>query len=60
MPNRGEVGRFKSASYKSHVSLDAFCKKFSSRVGNRYVVYTKDLRHDGETTLLPIYMVGVI
>ncbi len=50
----------KSASYKSHVSLDAFCKKFSSRVGNRYVVYTKDLRHDGETTLLPIYMVGVI
>ena len=22
--------------------------------------YTKDLRHDGETTLLPIYMVGVI
>ena len=50
----------KSASYKSHVSLDAFCKKFSSRVGNRYVVYTKDLRHDSETTLLPIYMVGVI
>ena len=50
----------KSASYKSHVSLDAFCKKFLSRVGNRYVVYTKDLRHDGETTLLPIYMVGVI
>ena len=50
----------KSAGYKSHVSLDAFCKKFSSRVGNRYVVYTKDLRHDGETTLLPIYMVGVI
>ena len=50
----------KSAGYKSHVSLDAFCKKFSSRVGNRYVVYTKDLRHDGETTLLPIYMVGLV
>ena len=50
----------KSASYKSHVSLDAFCEKFSSRVGNRYVVYTKDLRHDGETILLPIYMVGLI
>jgi len=50
----------KSASYKSHVSLDAFCEKFSSRVGNRYVVYTKDLRHDGETTLLPIYMVGLV
>jgi hypothetical protein len=50
----------KSASYKSHVSLDAFCEKFSSRIGCRYVVYTKDLRHDGETTLLPIYMVGLI
>ena len=50
----------KSASYKSHVSLDAFCEKFSSRVGNRYVVYTKDLRHDGKTTLLPIYMVGLV
>lgn len=50
----------KSANYKSHVSLDAFCEKFSSRVGNRYVVYTKDLRHDGETILLPIYMVGLI
>ena len=50
----------KSASYKSHVSLDAFCEKFSSRISCRYVVYTKDLRHDGETTLLPIYMVGLI
>ena len=50
----------KSASYKSHVSLDAFCEKFSSRIGHRYVVYTKDLRHDGEMTLLPIYMIGSI
>ena len=50
----------KSASYKSHASLDAFCEKFSSRIGRRYVVYTKDLRHDGETVLLPLYMVGLI
>lgn len=50
----------KSASYKSHVSLDTFCEKFSSRIGNRYVVCTKDLRHDKETTILPIYMVGLI
>lgn len=50
----------KSASHKSHVSLDAFCEKFSSRIGHSYVVYTKDLRHDGETTLLPIYMAGLI
>jgi predicted AAA+ superfamily ATPase len=50
----------KSASYKSHVSLDIFCEKFSSRIGNRYVVCTKDLRHDKETTILPIYMVGLL
>lgn len=50
----------KSASYKSHVSLDAFCEKFSSRIDKRYVVCTKDLRQDGKTTILPVYMLGLI
>ncbi|MBP5365232.1 MAG: ATP-binding protein [Bacteroidales bacterium] len=50
----------KSASYKSHVSLDMFCKKFSKRIGNRYLVYTKDLREEDKTTYLPVYMVGLI
>lgn len=47
----------KSSGYKTHASLDAFCKKFSSRVGNRYLVYTKDYGKDHETILLPVYMV---
>lgn len=46
----------KSSGYKTHSSLDAFCKKFSSRVSNRYLVYTKDLRKDAETLLVPIFM----
>ncbi|MBQ3709407.1 MAG: ATP-binding protein [Bacteroidales bacterium] len=46
----------KSSGYKSHASLDAFCEKFSSRVGERYLVYTKDYRKDGATTLLPVAM----
>ena len=46
----------KSSGYKSHASLDAFCKKFSSRVGERFLVYTKDYRKDGATTLLPVVM----
>ena len=46
----------KSSGYKTHVSLDAFCEKFSSRVGERFLVYTKDLRRDGNTTLLPVVM----
>ena len=50
----------KSASCKSHVSLDAFCNKFSPRIDKRYVVCTKDLRRDGATTILPIYMIGLI
>ena len=50
----------KSSGYKTHKSLDAFSEKFSSRVGERYLVYTKDLRKDGDTTLLPVYMTGLI
>ena len=50
----------KSSGYKTHKSLDAFSEKFSSRVGERYLVYTKDLRKDGEATLLPVYMTGLI
>ena len=46
----------KSSSYKSHASLEAFCEKFSDRVGERYLIYSKDLMQDKETTLLPIYM----
>jgi len=50
----------KSEGYNTHRSLDEFCTKFSARVGNRYLVYTKDLRKDGETTLLPVYMAGLL
>lgn len=46
----------KSSGYKTHTSLDAFCEKFSSRVGERFLVYTKDLRCDENTTLLPVVM----
>lgn len=47
----------KSSGYNTHKSLDEFCKKYSSRVSNRYLVYTKDLRKDAETLMIPIYMV---
>lgn len=50
----------KSSGYKSHVSLDAFCEKFSERVGERFLVYTKDLRKDGATTLLPVMMTMMV
>jgi len=46
----------KSSGYKAHASLDAFCRKFSARISNRYLIYTKDLKKDEATTLLPVFM----
>ena len=45
----------KSSGYNSHVSLDAFCMKYSSRIGERILLYTKDYQKDGETTCVPVY-----
>mgnify|MGYP004473847861 FL=1 len=50
----------KSSGYKAHASLDAFCGKYSARVGNRYLIYTKDLAKDNGTTLLPAYMTQLL
>lgn len=46
----------KSSGYKTHASLDAFIKKFSSRIAQSYLIYNKDLRKDGEILLLPAVM----
>lgn len=50
----------KSSGYKSHKSLDMFCEKFSSRVGDRLLIYTKDYIRDGKTIYLPVYMAGLV
>ena len=50
----------KSEGYNKHASIDEFCKKFSARIGHRYMIYTKDLRKDEQTTLVPIYMTGLL
>lgn len=47
----------KSSGYKSHASLDEFCRTFSARISERYLVYTKDMGKDGQTQLVPAYMV---
>lgn len=46
----------KSSGYKSHTSLDKFCEKFSDRIGKKYLVYTKDLKKEGDILYIPIYM----
>ena len=50
----------KSSGYRTHKSLDKFCEKFPSRIGERYLVYTKDYQKDGQTIMLPAYMAGLI
>lgn len=50
----------KSSSYKRHASLDAFCEKFSGRILDRYMVYTKDYHKEAQTTYLPVYLVPFI
>lgn len=47
----------KSGDYRGHKSLDVFCDKFSSRVGEKYVVHTKDYKREKGINHLPIYMV---
>lgn len=47
----------KSSSYKTHTSLDAFCKKYSSRITNeRYLIYTKDYAREETMRYLPAYL----
>ncbi len=46
----------KSSGYKAHTSLDAFCEKFSDRVRNKYVIYTKDLKQEQDIAYIPVYM----
>ena len=46
----------KSSGYKAHASLDAFSSKYSARIKHKYLIYTKDLRKEGELTYLPAYI----
>jgi len=50
----------KASGYRSHTSLDAFCVKYSDRVTDRYLLYTKDLAQDGPLLLLPVSMTGLL
>ena len=45
----------KSSGYKTHKSLDLFCEKFSSRIGEKILLYTKDYQKDGDVQCVPAY-----
>lgn len=50
----------KSSGYRTHKSLDAFCEKYSSRIGDRILIYTKDYQQDGQTQCIPFYMTALL
>ena len=50
----------KSSSYKTHKSIDVFCDKYSSRILNKYLVYTKDFSKDKDVYCVPIYFAQFI
>ncbi len=50
----------KSSGYKAHASLDAFQKKYSLWISQRYLVYTKDLKKDEDVIMLPVFMTGML
>ncbi len=46
----------KSGAYRKHSSLDKFRNKFSSKIGQPYILYTKDILVKEDVVHLPIYM----
>ena len=50
----------KSAAYKKHSSLNKFMDKFESKLGEKYVLYPKDVMMKEGVTHLPLYMAGLI
>ena len=58
IPDRHKISpiEVKSSGYKTHKSLDEFCSKFSGRIMNRYLIYTKDYRRENGVEYIPVYM----
>jgi predicted AAA+ superfamily ATPase len=48
--------KVKSSGYNRHTSVEKFKKKFKSRIGQTYIIYTKDYMKEDNITYLPIYM----
>lgn len=46
----------KSSTYKKHSSLDKFSTRFNNKLGERFVLYPKDVMTKDGVTHLPLYM----
>ncbi len=50
----------KSSGYSTHKSLDVFSGKYSDKILNKYLIYTKDMKKDKDIILMPPYMLPYI
>lgn len=50
----------KSGNYRSHKSLDKFKNKFKNRIGDSFILYTKDLMEKDGILHLPLYMASFL
>lgn len=46
----------KSGAYQHHASLDKFRRKFGNRLGDAYILYTKDVMTKNDIRHIPLYM----
>lgn len=46
----------KSSDSIHHESFDSFCAKYPSRIGEKYIIHTGDLRKEKDIVFLPVYM----
>ena len=50
----------KSSTYRAHSSLDKFRTKFSGKIGESYILYTKDVMIKEGVVHLPLYMTAFL
>ena len=50
----------KSSSYRKHTSLDKFTSRFGNRLGDRLILYRKDVMIKDGVIHLPLYMAGLL
>ena len=50
----------KSSGYKSHKSFDYFVQKYPTKIQDRYIIYTKDLKCSEGITYIPAYMTAFL
>ena len=50
----------KSSAYRAHSSLDKFRTKFSGKIGESFILYTKDVMIKESVIHLPLYMTALL